>query len=294
MAISKKEMNIHALEKNMPLFACPVCRRSMALVDKARFVCEDNHSFDIARQGSIHLAPQAHATKYDRALFEARNEMMTKGFFHPLLEKIIDIIKTATDEKETLKIIDAGSGEGTHLAHILAQLSGNNTDGIGIDLAKEGILHAAKSYPGHSWIVADLANSPFQDASFHLLLNILSPANYSEFSRLLKENGLLIKVVPGKDYLKQLREVFHLNVEREERDPVAQVAEHFPSVKEKRVIYDFPLDAKLLESLIRMTPLTWHASEEEIEEVLSIGIPFVTVDLTIIIASNVKFGKGEQ
>ena len=294
MAISKKEMNIHALHKDIRLFACPLCQSTMKLAEQSRFVCEDNHSFDISRQGYIHLAPQAHATKYDRSLFEARNNIMTNGFFNPLLEKIIDIIHQFNNEQEQLKMIDAGSGEGSHLAHILSQFPNNQIDGFGIDLAKEGILRAAKDYPGHSWVVADLANSPFQDNAFHILLNILSPANYSEFSRILKKNGLFIKVVPGKNYLKQLRQAFHADTEREERDPVAQVAEHFTHVKAERMTYHFPLDSKLLESLIRMTPLTWHASEDQVKRVLSMDIPFVTVDLTVIIATDSVIEKGEQ
>ena len=35
---------------------CPICGNTLTQLDK-RFVCENRHSFDIARQGYVHLLP---------------------------------------------------------------------------------------------------------------------------------------------------------------------------------------------------------------------------------------------
>lgn len=59
-----------------------------------------------------------------------------------------------------------------------------------------------------------MAKSPFGDQSFHIILNILSPSNYKEFKRLLVQDGLVIKVVPRPDYLKELREVLYDDMEK--------------------------------------------------------------------------------
>lgn len=286
MAISKKMMNVNALDEQIELFRCPICSLPVDLMDDARIVCEENHSFDLSKQGYVNLAPQAHATKYDRALFEARKTIMTSGFFEPVLKRLIEFIEVNTNALPTLRLLDAGSGEGSHLSYVTTNLKGE-VAGVGIDLAKEGVLAAAKDYPGNSWVVADLANCPFQSQSFDILLNILSPANYKEFTRLLKEDGLLIKIVPEKDYLKQLRMIFYEDVEKEkEGNPVDSVSAHFKHVKKERITYDFPLDTELLKNLIRMTPLTWGASEEKIEHALTSEMPFVTIDFTIILATN--------
>ncbi|MEH6944579.1 SAM-dependent methyltransferase, partial [Bacillus sp. JJ722] len=55
-------------------------------------------------------------------------------------------------------------------------------------------------------LIQDLANTPFKAQQFDVILNILSPSNYAEFNRLLKDDGLVIKVVPRADYLIELRE----------------------------------------------------------------------------------------
>lgn len=46
--------------------------------------------------------------------------------------------------------------------------------------------------------MGDLANIPIKSESMDLLINIFTPSNYSEFTRILKKDGYLIKVVPGK------------------------------------------------------------------------------------------------
>lgn len=286
MAISKKMMNIRALAEQMNNLSCPLCSLPVMLQDESRIVCEKNHSFDLSKQGYVNLAPQAHTTKYDRGLFEARKVMMTSGFFQPVLEKLVELIDSCMVGIEFPQILDAGCGEGSHLAYLTSHIK-HKIAGVGIDLAKEGILAASKDYPGHSWLVADLANCPFQQASFDVVLNVLSPANYKEFTRILKEDGLFIKIVPENDYLKQLREIFYEDVVKEkEGNPIESVSAYFTNIRTESVTYDFPLNAFLLENLIRMTPLTWGASEEKIASALTSEIPFVTIDFTIIIGTN--------
>ena len=281
MTLSKKMRNIQAMEQQMDLFRCPLCTAEMEMVEHSRLVCSANHSFDLSKSGYVNLAPQAHVTKYDKSLFEARTTVMNSGFFDPILEVITRIIHEGN--KEAPVILDAGCGEGSHLAAIVSRLAGK-ASGVGIDLAKEGIAAAAKEHPGAVWSVADLANCPFQDEKFDVILNILSPANYAEFTRLLKKGGLCVKAVPEASYLKELRAIFYEeNVQKEDNDPVGRFAEHFDAVRTERVTYTFPLAENLLAPLIRMTPLTWGASEEKVRKALQLGLPEITIDFTVML-----------
>ncbi|MBE1553004.1 putative RNA methyltransferase [Sporosarcina limicola] len=280
MTLSKKTMNAQVMQQNAYLFRCPICSEAMEMVEQSRLVCADNHSFDLSKNGYVNLAPQAHVTKYDKSLFEARKVVMSSGFFDPVIDALVKRLDSGDNQAV---VLDAGCGEGTHLSEILAKLPGNIL-GVGIDLAKEGVAAASKAYPGVIWSVADLANCPFQNTQFDAILNILSPANYAEFTRLLKPGGLFVKVVPESGYLKELREVFYEDkVQKEESDPVARFAEHFDAVETERITYRFPLDEGLLEPLIRMTPLSWGASEEKIAEALRIILPAITIDFNVIL-----------
>lgn len=110
------------------------------------------------------------------------------SFFAPLHQAIADLISDRKSEKETLTILDCGCGEGTHLKAVCDLLQEKKTvRGIGIDIAKDGILRASKNSGGKLWAVADVANAPFQDRQFDVILSIFSPSNYAEFHRLLKK-----------------------------------------------------------------------------------------------------------
>ena len=125
---------------------------------------------------------------------------------------------------------------------------------------------------------------PVSREQFDVILNILSPANYAEFTRLLKPDGLFVKAVPESGYLKELRAVFYDDEERQRRYGSGRAfAQHFDAVTTERITYEFPLASGLLAPLIRMTPLTWGASEEKIEEALGMDIPEITIDFTVII-----------
>jgi len=294
MTVSKKMMNAQIFEKNEHLFRCPVCSNRMELVDYSRLVCTENHSFDLSKQGYVNLAPQAHATKYDKSLFAARKEVIDGGFFNPVLDYVTNLVSSQLGDQQQSAIMDAGCGEGSHLNKILSQLTENVT-GVGIDLAKEGIVAAAKEHPGAIWSVADLANCPFQDEQFDVILNILSPANFSEFTRLLKPGGLFVKVVPKSNYLKELREIFYDEPERDkETNPVERVADHFEAVTTERITYEFSLENGLLAPLIRMTPLTWGASEEKIAEAHQRNMSSITIDFNVIMGRKGAIACSEE
>lgn len=282
MTLSKKMMNARALEKHAQLFSCPICKANMTVEDHARLVCTENHSFDLSKNGYVNLAPQAHMTKYDKSLFEARKQIIDSGFFTPLLQYMTKLLAIS----KARAILDAGCGEGSHVTEILAHLP-EDVLGVGIDLAKEGIATAAKAHPGNIWCVADLANCPFGDDQFDAILNILSPANYAEFTRLLQPDRLFIKVVPESDYLKELRAIFYGNKERkEESNPVERFSEHFELINTKRITYEFSLDQELLVQLIRMTPLSWGVDEKKVEEAMRADIPVITVDFLVMIGKK--------
>ena len=56
-------------------------------------------------------------------------------------------------------------------------------------------------------MIANLSNLPFRDNSVSCILNILTPANYTEFFRVLGKDGYLIKVIPNAEYLKEIRSI---------------------------------------------------------------------------------------
>ncbi|MBF2664383.1 putative RNA methyltransferase [Listeria seeligeri] len=286
--LSKMEINKQAIIQNISLLACPICASPFHFEEPNGFICSENHQFDVAKPGYLHLLKQAHKTKYDQALFESRKKVIASGFFEPLMKRVSEIIATSTAEE--LVVYDAGCGEGSHLAHVVESLqnNGKKVHAAGLDIAKEGVKQAARDYPGIVWEVADLANCPNQTGTADVILNILSPSNYEEFKRLLLDEGFLIKVVPEANYLRELREFIYMDEKSTySNDSVTtRLAERLTVENVEQITYMAPIAKDLFADFLEMTPLGWHISEEKKAELLANPPEALTVDLQIIIAKK--------
>lgn len=276
------------------IFACPICNSSMKVLDYKSIICSNHHTFDFAKQGYINFTTHSVNTKYSKGLFEARKEIITEGaFFEPLSHAIAKVIfNHVTKTTEKISILDMGCGEGSHLSKICDIVSSNyynSVVGVGIDISKDGIMVASKNYTEKIWTVADLANTPFKNEQFDVILNILSPSNYSEFKRLLKTDGVVIKIVPQSGYLKELREHLFNRPNKQKYSNIETVKrfnENFQVVESSRVNYTINLNKTSSQWLVQMTPLTWTIPEERVKPFLNKDSTQITVDLDILIGKK--------
>lgn len=276
--------------KHVSIFKCPICDSPMKVQDLKSIVCSKRHTFDFAKQGYLHLMTHPIKTNYNRALFEARREVIINSdFFNPLHTEMTRIIGKYTTSQDIFSIVDMGSGEGSHLYNISNELQLNfakTVVGIGLDISKEGILEAAKHYEDNIWIVADLAQTPLNDHTVDVMLNILSPSNYEEFNRLLKDDGIIIKIIPRKEYLKELRHYFYGKSEKKDysNEKVIELFhDNFDVIDKSAIHYTSTLDESTLRALVKMTPLTWGVEDEKVAQFLQKGISDITVDLDMMI-----------
>ncbi|WP_234969309.1 putative RNA methyltransferase [Bacillus massilinigeriensis] len=276
------------------IFACPICKSSMKVIDFKSLICSNNHTFDFAKQGYLNFATHTGNTKYSKGLFEARRKLITEGaFYKPLSHAIAKIINERFfKSNEIIFLLDTGCGEGSPLSKICDIIRTDFSEsivGIGIDISKEGIMAASKNYPNKIWTVADLANTPFKNKQFDVILNILSPSNYTEFKRLLKRDGIVIKIVPQSGYLKELREHLFLKQEKQNYsnlETVERFKESFQFVESSRLNYVINLNKTSIEWLVQMTPLTWSTTEERLKSFLYKDTAQITVDFDILIGKN--------
>ncbi len=271
--LSKRALCIQNMQRYESIFVCPFCAEPLTVEDSGRIVCPSNHSFDIAKQGYVNFMTKPVQSMYSKQLFEARHAVISSGLYDPLQQRLAEL---AVGEL----VLDTGCGEGSHLARIMEKRQGF---GVGIDIAKEGILAAAKFHAGLVWCVGDLAKSPYRKGSFDTIFNILSPANYEEFKRLLAPGGKVIKVVPQEGYLQQLRQQAFAQSDKESytnHQTVARFKESFSSVEVERLTYTLELQKELVPKLLEMTPMGWH-----IENQKAITLEEITIDMDILIGT---------
>lgn len=283
--MNKKEMAEYFLSAHTDLFRCPVCGEAFEGIQSSSFVCQNGHSFDLSRKGTLHFLLKQSKNDYGKEMLSDRYAVAQKGLFHPLLERVFDNI----EEKEG-NTLDVGCGEGSHLAYLKKLgLEGHN---VGFDISKEGIQLAAAHYPGIFWCVADLSRSPFASKKYDTLLNLFSPSNYQEFERILKPGGQVIKVVPEENYLIELRRKFYETQKDKQsysnQEVIRLFEKHFQNMSAERVTYQKTISPDWIRALIRMTPLSWGAEEKQITQLLEEGLEEVTVDVLVLIGQNVK------
>ena len=207
------------------LCSVKTCRQPLARRERT-YVCANNHAFDVARSGYVNLLqPQDRRSRTPGDTPEAvaaRRRFLERGFVQPLVDGIV----AALPLREGDALLDAGCGEGHHLAAFRAAYS---VDAYGVDISVPAIDLAARRHRDCRWIVANADRFlPWEDASFHALTSITARLNAAEFHRVLREDGTLLVAIPGADDLVELREA--IQGERIERDRVERTIDMFSSL----------------------------------------------------------------
>lgn len=276
--MKKAELASQFVSQYRSQFQCPVCGGEIASVIDQTVQCENEHSFDISKKGTLFMINAPVKTEYTDEMLRYRQQMLTAGFFESMLQAV------STQVKHGGLVLDAGCGDGTTTKWLAQQ--NQNDDYVGLDISKPAINIAgsgAVNNPQPLFMVGDLAKLPFGDQQVTTIVNILSPANYQEFDRVLQPGGKLIKVIPNSQYLKELRALIYPEGEHATYDnsPVKDhFVEHYGNVAFTPVRYQFDLTPALFRALFEMTPLTWRAADRK-DSILKQGLTHITADFEI-------------
>ncbi|MDG9575061.1 putative RNA methyltransferase [Streptococcus pneumoniae] len=246
-------------------FACPICQENLTLLE-TNFKCCNRHSFDLAKFGYVNLAPQIkQSANYDKENFQNRQQILEAGFYQAILDAVSDLLASS---KTTTTILDIGCGEGFYSRKL--QESHSEKTFYAFDISKDSVQIAAKSEPNWAvnWFVGDLACLPIKDANMDILLDIFSPANYGEFRRVLSKDGILIKVIPTENHLKEIRQRVQdqlTNKEYSNQDIKEHFQEHFTILSSQTASLTKTITAEQLQALLSMTPLLFHVDQSKID-----------------------------
>ncbi len=287
--------------------ACPIDGKSLQQTDK-QYVCENGHTFDIARQGYVNLLPVQHKRSKQpgdsKAMVLARTNFLNTGIYRPVAKKLAETVsaliindKSINDKNINHKdhcILDAGCGEGYYFDYIFNALKNETGVGelsfIGLDISKDAIIQATKRNKQISWIVGTNRQPPVEEESVDVILCLFGFMNVDGFYKILKSGGKVIVVDPGIEHLKELREIIYPEI----KNPQQLATQHLSSAQTKNngfslinsetLLYKVHIDNNAqINNLLLMTPHFYRASKAGRE----VACHLQQLDLTIDVVFSV-------
>jgi 23S rRNA (guanine745-N1)-methyltransferase len=255
-------MSNNVASNKLAQYRCPLCQQALFLDEKS-YRCENNHSFDQAKQGYVNLLPvQFKHSKEpgdNKAMVQARRAFLDKGYYQPLVDSMLALYQKYGDQSAA--VFDAGCGEGFYTHQ---HINEHNTV-YGSDIAKETVKIAAKRYQDCFFSVATLSDLPFTDENFGWIYSVYAPILENEFTRILKIKGYLLTVTPAESHLFELKSLIYRQANK--HDTAKQVIEKLTLIEEQRLNYSMNFtDSSDVLNLLAMTPFAFKATDELISE----------------------------
>ena len=268
----------------MSLFLCPICGAPF-LREGGVYRCAGGHSYDVAREGYVHLLPanRKHSRQPgdDRDMVAARSRFLGGGWYRHLLDALQELALRYAGGKEIV-FLDAGCGEGYYTAGVVEALeaAGRTVRSAGVDLSKFALKKAARRSPETEFAVASVYHLPIADAAADLLLDCFAPLAAEEYRRVVKPGGVFLYVVPAPHHLMEMKNVLY---EAPYENPDQQVAyegfsylEVIPAERTLRLE-----DSQAIRDLLGMTPYAWKTPQAGLERLAALEALTVTAAFRI-------------
>jgi len=261
-------------------FICPLDGKPLHLNERS-WRCDNNHSYDVAKQGYVNLLPVQNKRSKDpgdsKAMVQARREFLEQRYYEPLAQALADTVLAQGDQA----LLDAGCGEGYYLRYLVEQGEQKGTDlsVAALDVSKWAVQAAAKRDKRLSWIVASNNSIPLDDNSVDTILCLFGFPVEAEFKRVLKPGGRLIMVDPAGGHLKELKAIIYSEQKfKNETLPITDSA--FELASEQRVTFQFELNNNdAVRNLLTMTPHLYRSSAEGRERAEALSSLQLTADV---------------
>ena len=110
-----------------------------------------------------------------------------------------------------------------------------------------------------------MAQLPLREHSIDVILDIFSPANYQEFGRLLSDYGLVFKVIPHEDHLKEFRQLLPEAQAYSNQDVLEHFQESCDLLERVTIAKTWSMPSEHVQTFAEMTPLFFHANKDTLD-----------------------------
>lgn len=256
---------------------CPKCKETLTKVNNS-YKCVNNHSYDISKYGYVNLLLSKTNCGDPLESIKARNNFLSKDYYKPLANKIQELIVYYNNSSEIKNILDCGCGTGYYSSSI-QKVYPNRFNITGTDISKDAIMYASKKDKLSSYIVASSASLPLEANTFDFAYIVFAPLFEEELSRVLKPNGIFIRVSPNVKHLYELKEKIYDNPYLNE--PEVLNLSCFEKLESLTLTYNITTNSADIQDLVGMTPYFYKTSKENLERLNNVNSLDITIDFII-------------
>lgn len=263
-----------------PLDQLPLTRHERSLT------CANGHAYDIAKTGYVNLLPVQKKHSKDpgdsKEMVAARRDFLANGYYDPIINAIVTSVPETLQQLDTIRLFDAGCGEGHYLRQIIERLAASHVvDAVGLDISKWAITDASKRSKRIDWIVGSNAHVPVAEQRFDWVMCAFGFPVFSEFARILANQGWLLLVESGADHLIELRQILYPEI-KPHRVTHSEGIEGFVLQHEIDHRFSFSItNADDIGRLLAMTPHIHKASYEGKQAALALQKIDLTADIKL-------------
>ncbi len=222
----------------------------------------------------------------DRQMIKARTEFLNTKSYEKLADELAEIVVKYSLDNTNL--LDAGCGDCYYTEKIYNSFleHSKNVNIIGIDISKDALIASSKRCKSIKTAVASVFSLPVRDKSCDIVLNIFSPFAPEEYKRVLKNNGVLVRVIPLKRHLIELKEQIYDNAYENPYEKAE--AEGFKLAESKNLEYKINLSGNQnIENLFKMTPYYYKTSRKDQQKLENIDNLEITCQFQIRIYKSI-------
>lgn len=242
--------------------------------------CPAGHTFDVARQGYVHLTGGRRLRHADTTeMVQAREAFLEAGHYAPIADGVAEVVASGWSGLAAARtptsgdgmpprpevIVDVGAGTGYHLAAVLDTRPG--ATGIAIDSSVPALRRAGRRHPRMAAIAGDAwRDLPVGDGAASTALSIFAPRDGAELERILAPAGRLIVVTPTARHLRELVGPLDLvTVDPQKAERLARkLGPHFVPDAERSVEWTMHLSLDDAFALVAMGPTARHVPAEDL------------------------------
>lgn len=277
--------------ENHDLLVCPICKEKLIKnsIEKT-YRCSNNHSFDVAKQGYVNLLTNNQKKSKlpgdSKEMVQARTEFLSKGYYSTLSRRLNECIIKQFEAKNArfYHVLDIGCGNGYYTNELMKEIQDRNIVAycFGLDISKEAVKYASTSNKSITWAVANSYYLPFEEDSFDCIVSVFSPVKIEECTRIMKNDGVFVRVLPGINHLIQIRDIIYETVIINEENDPAEAYEGLKLIDTSKVSFDITIEKEGILSLVKMTPHYWKTSKHDKEPLNELEKLTVTIDMQIL------------